>query len=256
MAMLERLDEVLKSYGPFAVALSGGTDSSVLLAYAHGLGLRVMGISVDTGMNPPGELEAAEKLAAGLGVPYALVRQEMLSIPGVQENLPNRCYVCKREMMRAIIREAKRYGYMVVADGTHAGDLPGERPGMAALRELGIVSPFAEAGMDKDDVVALAAVLKIPVHPPSSCLATRIPAGSPLTRDCLEMVGMAETLLRGAVAGMLRVRCVGRRAFIEADPAEHPLILPLLPEIKRLGFEDVVLVPGGYRQGGADAWKR
>ncbi len=55
MAMLERLDEVLRSCEPFAVALSGGTDSSVLLAYAHGLGLRVMGISVDTGMSPPGE---------------------------------------------------------------------------------------------------------------------------------------------------------------------------------------------------------
>ncbi len=180
----------------------------------------------------------------------------MLSIPEVRENLPNRCYVCKREMMQAIIREAEHYGYPVVADGTHAGDLPEDRPGMTALRELGIVSPFAEAGMGKDDIVALAADLEIPVRPPSSCLATRIPAGLPLTRECLEMAGRAEALLRGVVTGMLRVRCVDLRAFIEADPSEHPLIIPLLPEIKRLGFTDAVLVPGGYRQGGADAWKR
>ncbi|MDN7023939.1 ATP-dependent sacrificial sulfur transferase LarE [Methanoculleus sp. FWC-SCC1] len=256
MVTVQRLDDVVKSSEPMAVALSGGTDSSVLLAYARRLGIRVMGISVDTGLNPPGELAAAEALAARLGVPFAVVRRDMLAIPDVRENTSRRCYVCKREMMRAVIHEANRRGYATVADGTHADDLPGDRPGMAALQELGIVSPFAEAGMGKGDVLTLAGELGISVRPASSCLATRIPAGTHLTAECIGMVREAEEMLRDEVEGMLRVRCIDRRAYIEADPSEHPRIRPMLGKIRELGFEEVVLAPGGYRQGGADTWKQ
>ncbi len=256
MTTVQRLDDVLRSYEPLAIALSGGTDSSVLLAYARRTGIRVMGISVDTGLTPPGELASAKALAARLGVPFAIVHCDMLGIPEVCENTPDRCYVCKREMMRAVIREAHRHGYTAVADGTHADDMPDVRPGMAALRELCIVSPFAEAGLGKEEILALARDLGVPVRPASSCLATRIPTGTPLTGECIRMVREAEELLRGEVEGMLRVRCIDRRAYIEADPAEHRRIGPMLGRIRDLGFEDVVLVPGGYRQGGADTWKR
>ncbi len=256
MVTVQRLDTVLQSYEPLAIALSGGTDSSVLLAYARRLGVRVMGISVDTGLNPPGELAAAGALAANLGVPFAVVHCDMLGIPEVRENTSARCYVCKREMMAAVIREAHRCGYTAVADGTHADDMPSDRPGMAALRELGIVSPFAEAGLGKAEIIALADDLGVPVRPASSCLATRVPTGTALTGECIRMVRDAEEMLRGEIEGKLRVRCIGRRAYIEADPEEHCRIAPMLGRIRDLGFEAVVFAPGGYRQGGADAWKR
>ena len=50
---------LLKSCEPIAIALSGGTDSSVLLAYARRHGIRAIAISVDTGLTPPGEIGAA-----------------------------------------------------------------------------------------------------------------------------------------------------------------------------------------------------
>jgi pyridinium-3,5-biscarboxylic acid mononucleotide sulfurtransferase len=249
-----RLDRVLKSYEPLAIALSGGTDSSVLLAYAHRHGIRVMGISVDTGLTPPGELDAARGLAARLGVPHRTVALDALGIPAVMENRPDRCFVCKRAMMEAVVAEAERHGYRTVADGTHAGDRPEMRPGMRALAELGIVSPFAECAMGKEDIERLAGDLGVAVRPPSACLATRIPTGEHVTRECLKRVGEAEALLAREIPGTIRVRCIGRRAYIEADPACHRRLERLVDEVKALGFEDAVIVPGGYRQGGADRW--
>ncbi|CVK32304.1 asparagine synthase-related protein [Methanoculleus bourgensis] len=175
MARVCRLDAVLKSYEPIAIALSGGTDSSVLLASARRHGVRAIAISVDTGLAPPGELAAARELADRLGVPHVTIPLDMLDIPAVRENRPDRCYVCKRAMMEAIVAEAGRRGCRTVVDGTHADDRPATRPGMRALRELGIRSPFAECGMGKVDIEALAADLGVGVRPPSACLATRIP---------------------------------------------------------------------------------
>ena len=256
MARVCRLDAVLKSYEPIAIALSGGTDSSVLLASARRHGVRAIAISVDTGLAPPGELAAARELADRLGVPHVTIPLDMLDIPAVRENRPDRCYVCKRAMMEAIVAEAGRRGCRTVVDGTHADDQPATRPGMRALHELGIRSPFAECGMGKVDIEALAADLGVAVRPPSACLTTRIPTGEPVTRECLALVGVAEALLVREIPGTIRVRCSGRRAIIEADPAYRRRLERLLGAVKDLGFEDVAIAPGGYEEGGADSWKR
>lgn len=256
MAGVRGLDVVLRSYEPIAVALSGGTDSSVLLTYARRHTIQVIAISVDTGLTPPGELTAARNLADRLGVLHVTVSVDMLDIPAVRENRPDRCYVCKRAMMEAIVSEAGRQGCRTVVDGTHADDQPVARPGMRALRELGIKSPFAECGMGKADIEALAVDLGVAIRPPSACLATRIPAGEPVTRECLAPVGAAEALIAREIPGTIRVRCSGRRAIVEADPAYHRRLEQLIGAVRDLGFSDVMIAHGGYREGGANSWKR
>lgn len=251
------LDALLKSYEPIAVALSGGTDSSVLLALARHHGIRAIGISVDTGLTPPGELAAARKLSERLDVQQIVIPLDMLELPAVRENRPDRCYACKRAMMEAVVAEARRQGCRTVVDGTHADDRADSRPGMRALSELGIRSPFAECGMGKVDIEALARELGVTIRPPSACLATRIPPGDTVTRECLALVAAAEALLAQEIPGTVRVRCTGdRRASIEADPAHHRRLERLLGAVKELGFSDVAIAPEGYREGGADSWKQ
>ena len=171
------LDALLRSYEPVAVALSGGTDSSVLLAFARHHGIQAIAISVDTGLTPPGELAAARGLSERLGIAHVVVPLDMLENPAVRENRPERCYVCKRAMMEAVVAEARRRGCRTVVDGTHADDRADIRPGMRALSELGIRSPFAECGMGKAEIEALAEELGVAVRPPSACLATGSPVG-------------------------------------------------------------------------------
>ena len=127
------------------------------------------------------------------------------------------------------------------------------------MSELGIRSPFAECGMGKEDIEALADELGVSVRPPSACLATRIPPGDTVTRECLALVAAAEALLAQEIPGVVRVRCTGgghARASIEADPAHHRRLERLLGAVKELGFSDVAIAPEGYREGGADSWKQ
>lgn len=256
MVSVCRLDEILRSNEPIAIALSGGTDSSVLMAYARRHGIRAVAISVDTGLTPPGELAAARELAGSLGVLHTTVPLDMLDIPEIQENRPDRCYICKQTMMRAIICEAGRRGCKTVVDGTHADDNSSMRPGMRSLYELGVKSPFAECGMGKADIIGLAADLGITARPPSACLATRIPAGEPVTRECLALIAAAEELLTQEIPGTLRVRCSGWHANIEADPAYHGRLRQMIGAVKALGFSDVTIAPEGYKEGGTDLWKQ
>ena len=255
MARVSRLDAVLESCAPVAIALSGGTDSSVLMAGARRCGVRAIAISVDTGLTPPGELAAARELADRLGIPHVTIPLDLLVTPAIRENRPDRCYVCKRAMMEAIIRE----GAAGVPDGrrrNHADDRPVARPGIQALRELGIRSPFVECGMGKADIESLAIDLGVAVRPSSACLATRIPTGEAVTRECLALVGAAEALIAREIPGTIRVRCSGGRATIEADPAYHRKLEQLVDAVKDLGFSEVAITRGGYREGGVDSWVR
>jgi uncharacterized protein len=234
------LGRILTSLEPFVVALSGGTDSMVLLAAAASEGIDVAAVSVETGLCPAGEIATAKKYAEALGVSFEIIPIEMLEISAVRMNTPARCYLCKRRMMEEVERWAEAHGYAAVVDGTNADDDPEDRPGMRVLGELGVVSPFRICGMGKAEIAELAEDLGIPVAPSTSCLATRFPPGRRITEEEVERVRRAEALLRNAgVEGRLRVRYDGERAVVEAERSQHALISALIERLRELGFSMV-----------------
>lgn len=242
--MPECLRAYLVAHAPIVVALSGGTDSAVLLAAATRAGARVAAVTVETGLAPPEEAARAAEIAAALGVLHTLLHVDMLAVEAVRFNAPDRCYVCKRRMMEEVAGWARAHGYAFVADGTHAGDDPGDRPGVRALRELGVVSPFAACGMGKEEIVALARAWEIPVRPSSSCLATRLPEGVEVTPAALRQVALAEAILREEVPGRVRVRVVGRTARVEVPAGFEERARALVPRIQALGFDDITIGGG------------
>jgi uncharacterized protein len=235
------LADCFRANEPLVVALSGGTDSVVLLAAAREAGIRVAAVAVDTGLNPAGEIDRAQALAMGTGVPFEVLYLDMLALEEVRSNSPRRCYACKRAMMEAIVRWAGDHGYRAVADGTNADDDPADRPGMRALEELRVLSPYRHCRMGKEEIFRLARDLNIEAIPSSSCMATRFPEDTHLTLERIERVRKAEALLRGDVTGRLRVRDVDNTAIIEADESEHSAIRNRMAEIEALGFASVRL---------------
>lgn len=239
--MPECLRAYLLAHAPLVVALSGGTDSAVLLAAAVRAGAKVAAVTVETGLAPPEEAARAGEVAAALGVSHTLLHVDMLAAGAVRFNAPDRCYVCKRLMMEGVAGWARAHGYASVADGTHADDDPGGRPGVRALRELGVVSPFAACGMGKEEIVALARAWGVPVRPSSSCLATRLPEGAEVTPAALRQVAAAEAVLREEVPGRVRVRVVGRTARLEVPAGFEGRARALVSRIKALGFDEVII---------------
>ncbi len=258
---LARLEESLRDLGGCLVAYSGGVDSAFLLAVARrALGDRVTAATVSTFLLDRGEVEDARRRAGAIGVRHEIIDLDLAAFPEVLANPPDRCYHCKRLVFTALRRRAVELGLPALLDATHADDLRERRPGVRALRELGVASPLAAAGICKSDIRALSAALGIEGadRPSNPCLATRIPYGMPITRESLRRIAAAERLMRVLGFEGIRVRDYGELARIELQPvdleraAAWPLRREIVEPLRDIGYRYVTLDLAGYRSGSMD----
>lgn len=191
-----------------AVAFSGGADSAYLLYLAKQSGADVCAYYVCAQFQPAFEREDARRLAGELAVTMKELLVDVLAVAHVAENPSDRCYYCKQAIFGAIIRAAEADGYTEVFDGTNASDDAADRPGMRALAEMQVLSPLRVFGFTKDEIRRRSkdAGLFTWDKPAYACLATRIPAGMPITREALAKTEAAEGALFRAGFSDFRVR--------------------------------------------------
>ena len=115
---------------------------------------------------------------------------------------------------------ARENNYKYIVDGSNADDLDEYRPGMKALKEMGIRSPLLEAGLTKKDIGTLSRNdgLEIWDKPAMACLLTRIPYNTEIKEGMLRMIEKAETILFEKGYPGVRVRVHGELARIECLP--------------------------------------
>ncbi len=243
-------------------AFSGGVDSSLLLKTAclsaEKSGHRVYAVMVHTKMHPVGDRELAARVAAEMGAEFILLSVDELDGAGIGENPIDRCYLCKKFLFGRIKEEAYLRKIPAVIEGTNADDLQAYRPGIRAVRELGIRSPLAELGICKESVRRLAKEYGISVsdRPSAPCLATRFPYGTRLSYEWMEKVDEGERYLRGLGMYNVRIRVHGDIARIEVDAQDMPKLFSRANEIvrrlKKLGFTYVTMDLEGFRSGSMD----
>ena len=205
-----------------ALAFSGGVDSAFLLYAGAKAGADIKAYYLKTPFQPEFERADALRLAGELKVELSLVPFDILSVPGIADNPADRCCLCKRTMFSQLKALAESEGRALLIDGTNASDREEERPGMIALRELGVRSPLRECGIDKAKVRALSreAGLFTWDKPSYSCLATRLSAGERITPAGLERIETAETRLSALGFRDFRVRVSGNSAKLQVTAAQ------------------------------------
>ena len=219
-----------------AVAFSGGVDSAALLSAAVTYGRKAAAYFVRTVFQPEFELKDALETAERLGTELRILDFDILSVPEVAANPADRCYYCKRALFSRILAAAEADGFPVVLDGCNASDDEAGRPGMRALRELGVRSPLRECGMAKTAVRRLAREAGLPVwdKPSYACLATRIPAGTPITQADLARVERGEGKLTALGFADPRLRLRGEDALLQVRPEQLEEARERLAEIAEL----------------------
>ncbi|MBN2214667.1 MAG: ATP-dependent sacrificial sulfur transferase LarE [Bacteroidales bacterium] len=257
------LQGLLLSFGSIAVAFSGGLDSTFLLTVGRKtLGDRIIALTLRAPYIPGRETEESRKICVDLKVKHIILESE---IPDpIRYNPENRCYLCKSYIFERFVAEAGRLGDYQVVDGTNLDDTGDYRPGMKALKELGIRSPLLECNITKDDIRRFSKLLGLKNwdKPANACLLTRIPYHTEINEEELSGIENAELFLHQMGFRTSRVRSQGSTARIEINPVQfdhllkQPVRQKIIDKFHELGFHFIAVDLEGYRTGSMNIKKK
>ncbi|MDO4187607.1 MAG: ATP-dependent sacrificial sulfur transferase LarE [Lachnospiraceae bacterium] len=258
---LEKYDQLIsyfESIGSVAVAFSSGVDSTFLLfAAKEALDDKAIAITASPVSFPKRELNESIEFCKDHGIRQEICEVDELKIEGFVENPKNRCYLCKKELFRRMLDITKANNLSELVEGSNLDDEGDYRPGLQAIKELGIKSPLRKIGFTKDDIRVLSKHLNIPTwgKPSLACLSTRFAYGETITKDKLLMVDKAEGLLLDLGFKQMRVRIHGTMARIEVMPEDFEKLISeeirntIIKSFKEYGFTYISLDLIGYRTG-------
>jgi len=258
---INKLKNILKDMCSVVVAFSGGVDSSFLLKMAVDiLGKNVIAITAKSPTFPKRELQNAKKIAETLDCKHIIIDSHELEVEEFKNNPKDRCYYCKKELFSKLLSIKNKNNFNFVIEGTNYDDSHTYRPGLKAIKELGIRSPLLESGLTKKEIREYSKSINLPTwnKPSFACLSSRFPYGEKITAAKLEKIDKAENFLFSLGFKQCRVRYHYPVARIEVEREEIPKTIQpnirnkIIKELKKIGFSYITIDLEGYRSGSMD----
>ncbi len=244
------------------VAYSGGTDSAYLAwAAQQALGDAAVAITADSPSIPESHKRDAAEFARECGFRHEFIETREFDNPDYIKNDANRCFHCKDELFTRLEEIAKERGLENIVYGVNVDDLGDYRPGQNAAKMHQVKAPLVEAGLTKAEIRELSRMAGLSTwdRPAAACLSSRIPYGTPVSKENIKTVEQGEEAIKALGFHQFRVRIHGELVRIEVAKDEMPKALTgemaqaFAAIFKPLGFLYVTLDLEGYRQGSLNA---
>ena len=238
-ACLKRLLDILQTLAPdrrLGIAFSGGLDSRFLAHAAVLAGLEPLLLHASGPHIAPSESALAAAWAARRGAHFERIETNPLVQPEVADNTLERCYHCKRFLFEHLLqrlRDPEHGASPSLCDGSNLSDRAVYRPGLRAIRELGIRSPLAEAGLDKNGIRAAAGLSDMddPDQRARPCMLTRLAYGLRPTPQILKRLATAEEAIARVLYGASPETTKNSPDFRLRMPAEGRTLLHVTADL-------------------------
>jgi len=241
------------------VAFSGGVDSSLLAFLSKKYAKDTLLVTEKSILYPDEEIQEASKFAKTYSISHIIIERNPLENEDFKMNPHNRCYICKIDLYKDIIKIKDEKNFDIIIDGSNLDDLSDYRPGMQALKELDIFTPYIKFKLRKQDIRKIAEFynLEVKTKPSMACFSSRIPYNQTIDEKKLNMIREGEKFLKTSFnLKQLRVRYHEEKiARIELLPEDLLYILnkeniaKIKSKFKELGFCYITIDLEGFRSG-------
>jgi len=255
---LENLISFLKDK-KVIVAFSGGVDSSLLSYLSKKYAKEALLVTERSILYPEEEIELTNQFALEHDISQIILDRNPLDDKVFKSNPVNRCYICKKGLYTEIIEIRDDFNFDIILDGSNLDDLEDFRPGMQALKELEIITPYIDYKINKQEIREISKYFDLEVQskPSMACFSSRIPYEQTISEEKLNRIREGEKFLKQNFnLKQLRVRHhENNLARIEFMKEDLPNILTKenLQKIKEkfrdLGFSYITIDIEGFRSG-------
>jgi uncharacterized protein len=241
------------------VAFSGGVDSSLLAFLSNKYAKKALLVTEKSILYPDDEIRLTSEFAKKHSITHLIIERDPLKDEKFRTNPKNRCYICKTGLYEDIIKIKEEKNFDIILDGSNVDDLSDYRPGMQALKELNIATPYIDFKINKQEIREICKYFNLEVQskPSMACFSSRIPYDQDINEEKLDMIREAESFLRSTYdLNQLRVRLhEGKLARIELMPEDIMKVMTneniekIKTKFKQLGFCYITIDLEGFRSG-------
>lgn len=242
---INKLNEILKDK-KVGICFSGGADSSLIASIASKVSEKVILITFDNNVLPREFLKESEKQAEKFNLKQIIVKDDLMKNKKFCQNDKNRCFICRERLYTKIKEAIENEDLDLIVDGTNISDLVEDRPGIIAKFDNNIESPLINAQMETKDVLRYLEDNNIDYLKSTTCLATRIKRGIPLTHKNINQINTAEKIIKNITKNdIVKVRNIDGMAVIETDnidPLLNKKIIQLIEiQLKAISFNKIAI---------------
>lgn len=239
------------------VAFSGGIDSTLVLFLSRIFQGKenAIGVISNSESLKTRDFEFAKDFCKQFDIHLEIIKTLELADERYNKNPENRCYFCKEHLYHDLQAIKDKYPDFDVLSGTNRDDLGDYRPGLQAATEYKVLSPMVDCKVSKDELRQIAKHFGLPNwdKPSSPCLSSRVPYNHEITREKLQQIEDAESILNAYGFNDVRVRHYGTYGKIEVrkDELEKLLLVEneVVEKIRNVGFADLQIDREGLVSG-------